>query len=185
RERREDIPLLAAQFLKDANKKHGTNVTSIAEPVRKAMTVHEWKGNVRELRNVIESMVLQDQDGELGVDEFQEDNPLRKLLVPEGGSASPANLVGRPLSEVERYYIEQTLQLTNNNRDQAAKMLGIGERTLYRVMQDWKLQDKIRQTLSESSGKVEEAAKRLGMKAGALERKLKRWGLATAATEQG
>ena len=52
--------------------------------------------------------------------------------------------MGRPLAEVERYYIEQALQLTGGNREEAARMLGIGERTLYRVIQDWKQQDRIR-----------------------------------------
>ena len=57
--------------------------------------------------------------------------------------------MGRPLSEVERYYIEKTLELTGGNREEAARMLGIGERTLYRDMQDWKVQDQIKQALAE------------------------------------
>src|SRR5262249_14666506 len=54
RERREDIPLLTAHFIKEFNQLHGKRVTSIAEPVRKRIATHEWKGNVRELRNQIE-----------------------------------------------------------------------------------------------------------------------------------
>jgi len=56
-------------------------------------------------------------------------------------------------------------------------MLGIGERTLYRMMQDWKLQDQIREALGETGGNVEEAAKKLDMKPAALERKLKKLGV--------
>ena len=53
-------------------------------------------------------------------------------------AAGPGNLVGRPLTEIERYYIEKTLEMTGGNREEAARKLGIGERTLYRVIQDWK-----------------------------------------------
>jgi DNA-binding NtrC family response regulator len=56
-------------------------------------------------------------------------------------------------------------------------MLGIGERTLYRVIQDWKLQDKIRQALADAQGNVEKAATILGIKEQALARKIKKWGM--------
>jgi two-component system response regulator HydG len=180
RERREDIPLLAAHFIKDFNKLHGKNVTGIAEPVRKAMAVYDWPGNVRELRNLMESMVVQDLDGILGMDDLQEGDTLRRFHPAEPGPAGPANLVGRPLNEVERHYIEKALELTEGNREEAARMLGIGERTLYRVIQDWKLQDQIRQALTEAGGNLEEAAKLLGVKEPMLQRKIKKWGLRAA-----
>jgi two-component system response regulator HydG len=177
RERREDIPLLAAHFIKEFNHQHGKRVTGIAEPLRRVMATYDWPGNVRELRNNIESMVVQDQDGVLGLDDLQEGDTLRKLPFTDPQIAEPANLVGKPLTEVERYYMEQALGLTNGNREEAARMLGIGERTLYRVMQDWKLQDKIRQALTETGGDLEEAAKLLNLKSAALERKIKKWGM--------
>ncbi|HZT83339.1 MAG TPA: sigma 54-interacting transcriptional regulator, partial [Gemmataceae bacterium] len=177
RERREDIPLLTAHFIKEFNGKHGKKVTGVAEPVRKLMAAYSWPGNVRELRNLVESMVVQDADGVLGLDDLQEGDALRKLQGGDHQAAGPANLVGRPLTEVERYYTEQALQLTEGNREEAARMLGIGERTLYRVMQDWKLQDRIRQALAESGGDMAEAARRLNMKEAALARKIKKWGL--------
>jgi two-component system response regulator HydG len=182
RERREDIPLLAAHFIKDFSRLHGKHVTGIAEPVRKAMARYDWPGNVRELRNTMESMVVQDQDGVLDMDDLQEGDTLRRFLVgPDHGPAGPANLVGRPLNEVERYFIEQTLELTNGNREEAARLLGIGERTLYRAIQDWKLQEQIRQALTEAGGKVDEAARLLGMSGSALQRKMKKLGLQEAA----
>src|SRR5579884_4305153 len=155
RERREDIPLLATHFIKEFNDRHGKHVTAISEPVRKLMAVYDWPGNVRELRNVIESMVVQDQDGVLGLDDLQEGDSLRRLQVPDGQANGPSELVGRPLSEVERYYIERALELTRGNRAEAARMLGIGERTLYRVIQDWRLQDKTKAALTEAGGDVE------------------------------
>ena len=97
--------------------------------------------------------------------------------TPSGGSSQ---LVGRPLTEVERYYSEQALSLTQGNREEAAKMLGIGERTLYRNIQEWKLQDKVRDTVTACNGNIADAAKQLNLKEAELQRKLKRWGIEAA-----
>jgi two-component system response regulator HydG len=177
RERREDIPLLVARFLEEFTQRHGKRVTGIAPPLRKAMNAFDWPGNVRELRNLIESMVVQDTDGVLDLDDLQEGDTLRSIALPDLAAAGPANLVGRPLSEVERFYIEKTLEVTGGNREDAAKRLGIGERTLYRVIQDWKVQDKIRAALVQTKGDVDAAAKALGLTALALKRKIKKWGM--------
>ena len=53
------------------------------------------------------------------------------MQLPDNHAAGPSNLVGRPLMEVERYYIEQALKLTDGNREEAARMLGISTKTLY------------------------------------------------------
>src|SRR5262249_50132315 len=63
RERREDIGLLTAHFIKEFNQRHGKKVTGVAEPLRRALYSYDWPGNIRELRNLIESMVVQNQDG--------------------------------------------------------------------------------------------------------------------------
>src|SRR5947209_15589570 len=107
------------------------------------------------------------------------DNP-RRRPSKEVGAVAPRSLVGRPLNEVERFYIAQTLALTEGNREEAARRLGIGERTLYRTIQDWKLQDRIQSALAESGGDLEQAARNLGLKEETLRRKIKRWGLQTS-----
>ncbi len=177
RERREDIPLLSARFIKDFNDLHGKHVTSIAEPVRRAMAAYDWPGNVRELRNFIESMVVLDSDGVLGLDDVQEGDILKKVTLPDGQVTGPDSLIGRHLSEVERYYIEQALTLTGGKREEAAKMLGIGERTLYRVIKDWDLQDRIKQSLAAHDGDLAAAARALDMDPAELQRKIKKSGL--------
>src|SRR5207249_552212 len=63
RERREDIPLLTAHFVREFSQRHGKRVNGVADPLRKAMATYDWPGNVRELRNLIESLVVQDTDG--------------------------------------------------------------------------------------------------------------------------
>ena len=120
---------------------------------------------------------MQDQDGVLGLDDLQDGESLQRLPLPDRRTVGPSGLVGRPLTEVERYYIEEALQLTEGNREEAARLLAIGERTLYRIMQDWKLQDKIREALKQAGGRSEAAARTLGMSAPSLERKIKKWGL--------
>lgn len=177
RERREDIPLLCAHFLKEFNQRHGKKVAGIAEPLRKALAHYDWPGNVRELRNLIESMVVQDQDGTLGIDDLQEGDTLKSLPLADSRPAGPGTLIGRPLQEVERYYIEQTLDLTNGNREEAAKKLGIGERTLYRVIQDWKMQDRIKDALAQAGGDLKKAAELMNVKPEVLQRKIKKLGL--------
>ena len=67
--------------------------------------------------------------------------------------------------------------LTNGNREETARLLGIGERTLYRVIQDWKVQDRIKEALAQAAGNLDRAADILKMKPAALQRKLKKLGL--------
>jgi two-component system response regulator HydG len=179
RDRREDIPLLAAHFLKELNAAHGKHASNISEPVRRAMMAYDWPGNVRELRNFIESMVVMDYDGVLGVDDVQD----TRIMQKDGGgtSALPAggpSLVGKPLSEVERYYSEEALKLTGGNREEAARMLGIGERTLYRKITDWKETDRIKSALSQHGGDLGETAKGLEWTVEKLKGEMKRLGLA-------
>src|SRR5205814_1608232 len=139
RERKEDIPQLGAHFLKELAKRHNKPVPKVAAAVWKAFEAYDWPGNVRELRNLLDSMVVLDADGELTLDDLPEDAGVRP--AGSGGPAPPAgpnHLVGRPLREVERYYMEKALELTGGNREEAAKLLGIGERTLYRQIEKWK-----------------------------------------------
>jgi two-component system, NtrC family, response regulator HydG len=182
RERREDIPLLALHFLKEFSQRHGKDVRDIAASVRRAMAAYDWPGNVRELRNLIESMVVQDHDGVLDMDDLQEGDTLHHFPRADRSASGATGLVGRPLTEVERYYIEQALRLTDGNREEAARILGIGERTLYRIIQDWKLQDRMREALQGSDGDLAEAARTLGVKENVLQRKIKKWGMQPTAS---
>jgi two-component system response regulator HydG len=141
------------------------------------MANYTWPGNVRELRNAVESMVVQDTDGILNLDDLQEGDALRQTVSVDAKPAAGSSLVGRTLSEIERHYIERTLEMTQGNREEAARILGIGERTLYRDIQDWKLQDKIRGALDQANGNLEEAAKLLGCSTSVLQRKMKKLGL--------
>jgi two-component system response regulator HydG len=141
RDRKDDLPLLVNHFLKDLTAKHGKKATGITDQVRRAFAAYDWPGNVRELRNVLESMILLDADGLLGADDLPEEVGPAVGDGPAAGPSGANHLVGRPLDEVERYYTERALEITGGNREEAAKMLGIGERTLYRKLQEWKKAD--------------------------------------------
>ena len=160
RDRREDIPLLSAHFMKVFNARHGKHAVSIAEPVRRAMATYPWPGNVRELANFIETLVVFDTDGILGLDDVPEDSEVLGKRAESIGSipGSASSLVGRPLAEVERYCIEEALKLSGGNREEASRMLGIGERTLYRKIQDWRQQDKARSAPGEESASSSESS---------------------------
>ena len=106
--------------------------------MRKVLLAYSWPGNVRELKNAIESMVVMDSDGVLDVDDLTEDIQQAASQPARGtGPAASTRLVGKSLEEIERHYIAETLKLTSGNREEAARLLGIGERTLYRKIKEY------------------------------------------------
>jgi two-component system response regulator HydG len=139
RQRREDIPLLIDHFLKDFNASHAKSITLITPAVRKVLMAYSWPGNVRELKNTIESMVVIDSDGVIDLDDLTEDLQAATSTTKSEGVAGVDSLVGRSFEEIEKHYILATLQLTNGNREEAARILGIGERTLYRKIKEYQV----------------------------------------------
>jgi two-component system response regulator HydG len=137
RERRDDIPLLIEHFLKEFTSSHGKSVTAISPGVRKALMAYSWPGNVRELKNTIESMVVMDADGVLDLDDLTEDLQSATTGAKSGEHAGADSLVGKSIEEIEKHYIAETLELTSGNREEAARLLGIGERTLYRKLKEY------------------------------------------------
>jgi two-component system response regulator HydG len=139
RERREDIPLLIEHFLKEFTASHGKTITAVTPAVRKAIMAYSWPGNVRELKNTIESMVVLDSDGQLDLDDMTEDLQAFTSSGKGDGSSGVDSLVGQSLEEIEKHYILETLKRCNGNREEAARQLGIGERTLYRKLKEYNL----------------------------------------------
>lgn len=144
RERRGDIPLLTDHFLKELSTQYAKPYEGVSRAARRALMSYDWPGNIRQLRNAAERMLVLDTDGTLDLDDLPEE------IMPVGGSEGDGSyssdrsgadfLIGRPFSEVERYYIERALDLADGKREEAAKMLGIGERTLYRKLKDYQKQ---------------------------------------------
>jgi two-component system response regulator HydG len=135
-ERRDDIIPLVDYFRKQFSKKHNKTVKGISGEVSRLLVAHHWKGNVRELRNFVESMVVIDMDGTLDVDDLPEELGGVADDTP-AEAAAPNELIGQPLSEIERWAIKNTLQLAGGNREETARILGIGARTLYRKLKEY------------------------------------------------
>jgi two-component system response regulator HydG len=138
-ERSADIAVLIDHFIRLFAAKHEKRIKGVSPPARRKLLAYEWPGNVRQLRNVVESMVVVDYDELLDKDDLPEELADPSDPSPETSTASLAALVGKPLEEIERMFILETLRITSGNREEAAKMLGIGERTLCRKIKEYQL----------------------------------------------
>jgi len=127
RERREDVPLLAAHFLAGFGSR-GRGAASLTPAALAALAVHDWPGNVRELENTLERVAVETRGGMIDVTDlppaFRERKP--PLETPL--------FAGLPsLEEMEKRYLQHVLQAVKGNRSRAADVLGIDRRTLYRM----------------------------------------------------
>jgi len=134
RERREDIPLLIHYFMQAAAEKYQKQIDGIDAEAQHVLMSNSWPGNVRQLRNAIDTMVVLSSGPKLTVANLPTD------IRPAGGDVTGMNnLVGISIEQAEKELIRNTLKLVNDNREQAAKILGIGERTLYRKIKEYGL----------------------------------------------
>ena len=175
KERREDLPILLDHFMKIFMQKYDKTIRGVSTTARKRLLSYDWPGNVRQLRNVVESMVVVDFDGFLDVDDLPDEiidstptdfsEPTHSLDAEEDPallsdeiesiqrSAGASNgvivppspniekslkpFVGLSLDTLERLFIQETLRATGGNREETAKLLGVGERTLYRRLKQF------------------------------------------------
>ena len=152
RDRRSDIPILLDHFIRFFAAKNHRKIRGISTATRKFLIGLPWPGNVRELRNCVESMVVVDYDELLDMDDIPEEYEPAGVESPErsGGTGDAgtmrsvaaddgtlATMVGSSMTAVERAFIEATLRFTSGNREEAARLLGIGERTLYRKLKEY------------------------------------------------
>ncbi|MHC4563856.1 MAG: AAA-type ATPase lid domain-containing protein, partial [Planctomycetota bacterium] len=136
RQRRDDIPLLIDHFVRQANETHSRKVKSVASDARRVLMAYRWPGNVRQLRNVVENMVVLAEGDKLTLDDLPEDIHRRGDDIAE---SQMSQLAGISLADAEKQLIANTLKMVSGNREQAAKLLGIGERTLYRKIKEYGL----------------------------------------------
>jgi two-component system response regulator HydG len=141
RDRTQDIPLLIEHFVQLHAARHHKKIRSMTTAARRKLMTFAWPGNVRQLKNAIESMVVVDYDEVLDVDDLPPElvGNDHAPAAAVSGDAGIGELVGRPLEEIESLYIAETLKATGGNREEAANLLGIGERTLYRKIKEYGL----------------------------------------------
>lgn len=134
RERREDIPLLAEHFLKQAAFEYGLEPAHFAKPALHALSHYDWPGNVRELRNVCERLAIL-----LAGKTIEASNLPPEILSTAGRSRNSIALppTGLSLEEVEIELIRQALARTGGNRSRSARLLGISRDTLLYRMQKY------------------------------------------------
>ncbi len=134
RERREDIPLLARHFVQFYSRQMERQPPEIAEDTQAALMRHDWPGNVRQLMSVIHNMVIVCDGDRLEPRHLPPD--LSEGDTEVGGVSMGAGL---SLEQIEKQAIRNALRLNNGNREATARMLGIGERTLYRKLREYGL----------------------------------------------
>ena len=131
RERTSDIPILVRGFLSRIAEENGKGDMTISEPAMAALCAAKWPGNIRELRNCVENMVVLCRTGEIGLENVP-------MNIRE--SSSPGitrNVLAAPscdLEQNERVLIERALNECGGNRSRAAEKLGISRRTLHRKL---------------------------------------------------
>ena len=134
RHRKEDIPGLVQSLIKDLNEKHDYRVTDLHPEVMARLMSHQWPGNIRELRNVLERAVIMAREGTILPGHLSPafHVPSEQQAVVPGVEKNSLTLeAGKHLRDVEMAYIHLTLKQTKNNKRRAAEMLGMSVRTLH------------------------------------------------------
>jgi two-component system response regulator HydG len=146
RDRREDIPLLAAHFLDRISRDRGTKFQLSDEALRTMMR-HDWPGNVRELENAVERACALSSGPVLHLGDLPTQLQQEGLAVHRAASiAASAEQTGEmdgvvPLANLERDAILGAIRTLNGDKLQAAKLLGIGKTTLYRKLKEYGIAD--------------------------------------------
>lgn len=143
RDRKEDIPLLVLSFLDEFNKKFGKRFMGVDEKAMEMLKSYHWPGNIRELRNTIERIVLIENDTKIKPEHLRYLQPIEfEMSNGVGGFVLKIPPSGITMNEVLRELIVQTLKLTNGNQVQAAKILGITRSKLRYRMEQLKIEQK-------------------------------------------
>lgn len=131
RDRLKDLPLLAQHYLGVYAAKTNKNITEISKDALNAMLNNEWKGNVRELKNIIERAVIMEDSNELTISSLPVDMQAK--------TNAQHTLSAFHLASVEKLHIQKVLNYTKGNKSEAARLMNIGLATLYRKIDEYGL----------------------------------------------
>lgn len=138
RERAGDIRLLAKAFIKSFAEQLARPVVEIAPAFLEALDSQPWKGNIRELRNVIERSMIVCESGYLDIADLPFD--IQNAHYEHSNDSSPGSF---ELSAMERRHIARVLEYTKGNKTEAARLLKIGLTTLYRKIEEYKISERL------------------------------------------
>lgn len=131
RERKEDIPLMINSFLDEFNRENNKSIRGFDARSRAAINRYDWPGNIRELRNCIESAVVMCSGAEISLED----------LPPTVARAEECDVIqipmGTTMEEAEKVIIQQTLASNQGNKSKTAEVLGIGRKTLHRKLEEY------------------------------------------------
>ncbi|MCQ2981375.1 MAG: sigma-54 dependent transcriptional regulator [Treponemataceae bacterium] len=135
RERKDDIPLMIQAFVKEFAEENGKQIADIDNRARSALYNYSWPGNIRQLRNFMESAVVMCQGNRITLDDLP---PTISQATVDESIHVPA---GISLDEAEKIVILQNLARYNNNKSKTAEVLQIGRKTLHRKLAEWGIED--------------------------------------------
>lgn len=132
RDRKKDIPVLAQHFFKIFSQKSNARIETINKDFLDHLQQHDWKGNIRELRNIMERAVILTEGTELTIDSLPIELQTTNLNIQ-------GTLSAFDLASVEKLHIQRVLNHTKGNKTETAKLLNIGLTTLYRKIEEYKI----------------------------------------------
>lgn len=133
RDRKKDIPALAIYFMQVFARKSNQRITGMTPEFLEQLERHAWKGNIRELKNVMERAVIMSDGPELQVADLPLD------LQQQVADSTAQTLSAFSLASMEKLHIQRVLNHTHGNKTEAARLLDIGLTTLYRKIEEYKL----------------------------------------------
>ncbi|SDU55091.1 sigma-54 interaction domain-containing protein [Desulfobacula phenolica] len=134
RQRKNDIPLLAAHFLKEAEKESKNGVPQLAEETLDVMLDYHWPGNVRELKNVIQFSVVRSRGNKILPSDLPMEITENKIFSVKTANTPPAPEILTAKGKLDIESVKTAIKKTGGNKSKAAKVLGVGRATLYRFL---------------------------------------------------
>lgn len=144
-----DIALLVSRFIKEFAKKNDIKISGINSDAMKALENYSWPGNVRQLRNVIERMVVLADGDRLTIADIPDEITKVEAIIPtvttvapiaNTSSAAPTEKNANSLADAEKNAILNALEKSGYNKTKAAERLGISRRTLHRKLKEWSIE---------------------------------------------
>lgn len=131
RERKDDLPLLMAAFLKKYSEENKKAIKGFNNRAKSAIMKYTWPGNIRELENCIESACVLCSTEEITIDDLPDS-------VRQAATEKTINIpIGISMDEAEKIIIQENLAANNGNKTKTADILGIGRKTLHRKLEEW------------------------------------------------